>query len=228
VDGRRGSAAGWLLGTLVGLVVLATGADFGLRLWTEAWLAEEAQLALRLDQRPDVDLHGFPFVVEFLDGVFDRADLHVEDLTEGGLTIDRVTIEGRRVHFPRRAVFGGTEAGDTTVRAEEATGSVEITDAAVSRYLEANDLPFSVTFDGGRVGVAGGFEVGETEVEASATADVAVEGNSLAFRDTGGTGLEFSVPLPTPLEGMRYRAVDIGDGTATITASFDRLVFRVS
>jgi hypothetical protein len=226
VDGQRGSAAGWLLGTLVGLVVLAAGADFGLRLWTEAWLAEEAQVALRLDQRPDVDLHGFPFVVEFLDGVFDRADLRVEDLTEEGLTIDRVTIEGRRVHFPRRAVFG--DAGEASVRAEEATGAVEISDAEVSRYLEANDLPFSVAFADGRARITGSLEAGGAEVEASASADVAVERNSLVFRAVDESGLEFAVPLPTPIEGMRYRGVEIGDGTLTISAVFDRLVFRVS
>ena len=224
--GQRGSAAGWLLGTLLGLVVLAIGADFGLRWWTEAWLAEEAQTALRLDQRPDVDLHGFPFVAQFLDGVFDRADLEVDDLTEGGLTIERVTIEGRRVRFPRRAVFG--EAPDATIHVEEATGAVELSDRAVSDYLQATDLPFSVTFTGGRVRIGGSVDVGGTEIGASANAEVVVEGDSLLIRDVEGSGVELSVPLPTPIDGMRYRGIEVGNGTATLTASFDRLVLRVS
>jgi LmeA-like phospholipid-binding len=225
VIGQRGSAAGWLLGTLIGLVVVAVGADFGLRWWTEAWLAEEAQIALRLDRRPDVDLHGFPFVAQFLDGVFDRADLEVGDLTEGGLTIERVTIEGRRVHFPRRAVFG--EAPDATIHAEKATGSVEVSDQAVSRYLETNGLPFPVRFEEGRVRVAITFDLAGTATQGSAEADVSIEGDALVFRDREGFDVEFSIPLPTPIEGMRYRGIDVGEGTATLTATFDRLAFRV-
>jgi hypothetical protein len=225
VDGRRGSAVGWLLGTLLGIVVLALGADIGLRLWTEAWLAREAQAALRLDRRPEVDLHGFPFVIQFLDGVFDRADLQVEDLQEDGLTIDRIAIEGRRVHFSRRAVFG---EADATVRAEEATGAVEISDDAVTRYLESNDLPFSVEFAGGRVRLTAGIEFGGTEVGGSAAGEVAIEGGSLVFRGLERSEVAFSVPLPTPFEGMRYDGVEVSDGTLTVTASFDRLVLRVS
>ena len=225
MHGRRGSTAGWLLGTLAGLAILAIGADFALRLWTEAWLAEEAQRALRLERRPEVNLHGFPFLVEFLGGVFDRAELHIEDLTEAGLTIERVRIEGRRVHFPRQAVFG--QASEAIVRAEEATGAVEVSDDAVSRYLEANDLPLSVRFVGGRARLSGDLEVGETTVAASGSAELSVEGGELVIRDPGLSALELSIPLPTPVEGMRYEDLEIADGTATITASFDRLAFRV-
>ena len=39
--------------------------------------------------------------------------------------------------------------------------------------------------------------------------------------------LEFSVDLPAPIEGMTYEDVEVGDGIATLMASFDRLVFRV-
>jgi hypothetical protein len=236
VDGQRGSAAGWLLGTLIGLVVLAVGADVGLRLWTESWLAGEAQRALRLDQRPDVDLHGFPFVLRFVEGVVDRADLVIEDMRQGGLVLDRVTIEGRRVHFSRRAVFGN--AGGGTVRAEEAVGEVVVSDGAISAYLEANDVPLDVSFLGPEVRATGSFPVAGTEVEASATSTLALEGSALVFIpeevDAGqgvelpGSVLEFSVELPSPIEGMSYEDLEVGDGTATLTASFDRLVFRVS
>jgi hypothetical protein len=235
VNRQGGSAAGWLLGSLVGLAVLAVGADVGLRLWTESWLAGEAQRALRLDRRPDVALHGFPFVLQFMDGVFDRADLELEDVREGDLVLERVAIEGRRVHFSRRAVFGNGRGG--TVRAEEAAGEVEVSDRAVTAYLEANDVPLEVTFVGPGVRAAGSFEVAGTAVEATATAEFALEDGALVFRpgevevgegvDVPASFLEFSVDLPTPIDGMTYEDVEVGDGTATLTASFDRLVFRV-
>lgn len=235
VDRERGSAAGWLLGSVIALVVLAVGADVGLRLWTEAWLAGEAQRALRLDERPDVDLHGFPFVLQFMEGVFDRADLEVQGLPEGDLVLDRVAIEGRRVHFSRRAVFGS--AGGGTVRAEEAVGEVAVSDDAVSAYLEANDVPLQVTFLGPNVRASGSFPLAGTEVEASATSTLGLEGSALVFRpeevevgqtvDVPASVLEFSVDLPAPIEGMTYQDVEVGDGSATLTASFDRLVFRV-
>jgi hypothetical protein len=222
MDRQRGSAAGWLIGTLVGLVLLAVGADIGLRLWTESWLAGEAQQALGLHERPDVDLHGFPFVIQFMDGVFDRADIEVEGFQQGGLVLERVSVEGRRVHFPRRALFG--DAPEATVHAKEAEATVEVSDEAVSRYLEASDVRFSLSFSGGRVRVTGTLQ----GTEASAGAEVRIEGFSLVFQDVEGAGLEFSVPLPTPLPGMRYQRVEIGEGTATIAAAFDRLVLRVS
>ncbi len=236
MDRQRGSAAGWLLGTILGLAVLAVGADVGLRRWTEGWLAGEAQRALRLDERPDVDLHGFPFVFQFMEGVFDRADLEFQGLREGDLVLDRVAIEGRRVHFSRRAVFGN--AGGGTVRAEEAVGQVDLSDDAVSAYLEANDVPLEVTFLGPEVRTMGSFALAGTEVEASATSGLGLEGSALVFRpeevDAGGTVdvpasvLEFSVDLPAPIEGMTYEDVEVDDGTATLTASFDRLILRVS
>jgi LmeA-like phospholipid-binding len=180
VDRERGSAAGWLLGTIIALVVLAVGADIGLRLWTEGWLAGEAQRALRLDERPDVDLHGFPFGVQFMDGLFPRVDLEVQGLREGDLVLDRVTIEGRRVHFSRRAVFGS--GGGGTVRAEAAVGEVQLSDDAMSGYLEANDVPLEVTFLGPDVRASGSFALAGAEVEASATSTLGLEGSALVFR----------------------------------------------
>jgi LmeA-like phospholipid-binding len=235
VDRERGSAAGWLLGTIIGLLVLAVGADVGLRLWTEAWLAGEAQRALRLDERPDVDLHGFPFLAQFMEGVLDRADLEVQGLREGDLVLDRVAIEGRQVHFSRRAVFGNAGAG--TVRAEEAVGKVDLSDDAVSAYLEANDVPLDVTFLGPEVRASGSFPLAGAEVEASAISALELEGSELVFRpqevevgqtaDVPASVLEFSVDLPAPIEGMTYQHVEVGEGIATLTASFDRLLFRV-
>lgn len=233
---QRGSAAGWILGTLIGVLVLATAADIGLRLWTESWLAGEAQRALRLDGRPDVDLHGFPFVLEFMDGVFDRAELEIEGIREQGLVLQRVTIDGRRVHFPRRAVFG--DQSEATVRAEEATGKVEVTDEAATAYLEANDVPLRVTFAGPTVRAVGTVAVAGQEVDASATGELVLEGGALVFRpeevevaetvEVPASALEFSIALPTPIEGMAYEDVTIGDGVATLSASFDRLTFRVA
>jgi hypothetical protein len=234
VNRQRGSAAGWILGTLIGVLVLAAAADVGLRLWTESWLAGEAQRALRLDTRPDVDLHGFPFVLEFMDGVFDRAELELEGIRQGDLVLERLTVEGRRVHFSRRAVFG--DAGTGTVRAEEATGRVEVTDEAANAYLEANDVPLQVTFAGPAVRAAGTIAVAGQEVDASATAELVLEGGALVFRpeevevaetvEVPASALEFSIALPTPIDGMAYEDVTIGDGVATLSASFDRLTFR--
>jgi LmeA-like phospholipid-binding len=235
MDRQRGSAASWLLGTLVGVVVLAVGADIGLRLWTERWLAGEAQQALRLAERPDVDLHGFPFVVQFMDGVFERADIEVEGFQRGGLVLERVSVAGREVHFSRRAVFG--DAPETTVRAETATGSVEMTDEAVTAYLETSDVPLEVTFEGPAVRAGGSFEVAGLTVDASATGELSLEGRALTFSpeavevgdavEIPASFLEFSVDLPTPIAGMTYEDIEVGNGSATLEASFDRLVFRV-
>jgi hypothetical protein len=235
MDRQRGSAVGWLIGTIIGVLVLAVGADIGLRLWTERWLEVEAQKALRLDQRPEVDLHGFPFVVQFMDGVFERVDIEVEGFRRGGLVLDRVSVAGRRVHFSRRAVFG--DAPGATVRAEQAVGRVEMTDEAVTAYLEASDVPLEVTFEGPAVRAEGSFEVAGISVDASATGELSLEGRTLTFSpeaievadvvEVPASFLEFSVDLPTPIAGMTFEDVEIGNGSATLTASFDRLVFRV-
>jgi hypothetical protein len=54
-----------------------------------------------LSTSPDVSIHGFPFLTQFLRGRYGRVDVSVQGLTKGGLTIDHVDahLHGVQVGF---------------------------------------------------------------------------------------------------------------------------------
>ena len=60
--------------TLLVLVVLLVGADFGARWIAEDRVATQLQSQLKLDEKPDVAIHGFPFVTQAASGDYGVGD----------------------------------------------------------------------------------------------------------------------------------------------------------
>lgn len=74
----------------------------------------------KLRQRPDVTIHGFPFLTQMVGGEYDRIDVGLGDWTEQGVTVNDVKIEMRGVKAALNDMINGTNA---QVTARTATAS---------------------------------------------------------------------------------------------------------
>ena len=220
--------------SLLVLAVVLVGADFGFRLWAETVVADRIDEALGLPQRPDVDLHGFPFTVQVVQSRFPRADLEMEGLRVGGLVFRRAALELHRVRFPRGRLFS---PGPATIRARSGRAVAEVTDDAVTEYLRRQGLPLTVEFVGPEVRASGTIEAFGFEVQASATTELSISDGALVFEpqeiEVGeqvtipASALRFEIPLPQPIDGVRFDRLTVRDGVARVEGDLRDLSFRV-
>ncbi len=211
--------------TLVVLVALAVGADFALRLIAEARLADSAQASLGLPQRPDLDLRGFPFLLQFARGRFERVGVQADDVESEDLVIDRVDLTFEDVVFDRASIFGG----GGTITAAGGTGRAELGEDAVSAYLQDHDVPVRVRFLGPEIRVSTKISFDGSTTTASSDGRLELEGDSLVFsaqdvQVEGSVGvpaaaLSFELPLPEVVNGIAYESVSVEEGVAVVEAS---------
>jgi hypothetical protein len=213
---------------------LAVAGDLGFRFWAESAVAARIDEAADLPQRPNVDLHGFPFTLQVIRGRFDRVDVEMDGIEASGLALESVRLELRDVRFPGDLLFG---RGPGTIRAGAGTGVVELTDDAVTSYLRQRDLPIRVEFAGPAVRATGSVSVFGGQVSASASGTLAVSNGALVFRpqevevaeavEVPIGLLSFELPLPQPVEGVMFDRVEIDGGVARVEGDLDRVVFRL-
>jgi hypothetical protein len=223
-----------LLVAVVVLAVVAIGADFGFRLWAESAVANRVDRSLGLQDRPDVDFHGFPFSLQVLRSRFDRVDVEMRGLEAQGLVLEAVRLELQGVRFPRERLF---TSGPGTVRARSGIGVIEVTDDDLTDYLQQRDVPVEVEFIGPEVRATATLSVGGVDANAEATAELQLADGALAFRPeevevagelTVPTGaLSFEVPLPQPLPGVRFDRLVVEEGVARVEGDLQDLTFRV-
>lgn len=216
-----------ILATLLVLILLAVGADFGLRFLTERWLEGRVQRTLSLPSRPDMDIGGFPFLTQFATGRFDRVEAELEDFRAGELRLDRVTIGLRDVRFDRWDALTGREG---RIEVEQGTGSVEIGETAFNELLRDQGVGATVELLGPRVRASARLQVGGEEATATTTGRLRLEGGTLVF-DPGEVevdgsfgvppaALQFSVQLPVLFEGMVYEELEVREAVAEVTVDF--------
>jgi hypothetical protein len=100
---RRGLRA--LLITVLVLVVLLVVADRVGAAVAERVAADTIQRSQHLDQRPDVDVPGIPFLTQLASGTFDKVTIHANDVAIGNsahtLDISHVAVDLDHVTVPR-------------------------------------------------------------------------------------------------------------------------------
>jgi LmeA-like phospholipid-binding len=206
---RRGGAGAALLATLLFLVILAAGADYGFRLVMEERVARSAQESLDLPTEPDVDLRAFPFTVAFLREHIDEVGIAVEDVGVEGMRLDRVDLDFRDVSFEREAFVGS----GGTITAAAGRGEVTVTDDALSAFLQDQGVPLAVEFTGP------GIDVRQPTLDLSVSGRIRVEGSALVFSPQAVPELGFEVTLPEVVPGMAYERITVEEGRATAEAS---------
>src|ERR1700754_2425310 len=97
---------------LIGGVIAAD--RLGVRM-AEDEIAKQVASQYRLDTRPDVNIHGFPFLTQAVGGTYDRIDVSLGEWTEKGVTVHDATLKLTGVRAPLADVVNGNSA-QITVR----------------------------------------------------------------------------------------------------------------
>jgi hypothetical protein len=214
-----------ILITLLVLAAIGAGADFGARALAEARLASSIQGSLGLQQRPDIELEGFPFLLQAARGRLEAASVELHDVVAEGMALERVTLSFEDLVFDGVALVSGSG----TVASRGGTAQVVLTEDALSGYLQDQGTPVEVRLRGPDIRVATRIATGAGTTTATAEGPVRVESGRLVFSPEdvqieGSVGvpaaaLAFDVPLPDLVPGIVYQRVLIQDGVAAIEAS---------
>lgn len=207
------------------LVVLVLAGDVALRAVTEARLAAKAETRLGLQERPDVDLQGFPFLLHAMRRRFPEASVEAGDVRVEGLAIDRVRLELDDVTFGSAAALAG---GGGAISARNVRGTVEVTEGSLGSYLERRGVSLSVALlDSGNARLSGTVTVLETEVELSAEGKLALADGNLEFRpdriEVGGglevptSALAIRVELPEVIPDVVYKRIVVSEGRMSVS-----------
>jgi hypothetical protein len=214
-----------ILITLLVVIALLVGADIGFRLYTERRLAQSAQASLGLQQEPDLDLRGFPFLLQFARGRFDAVGVQAEAVRAEDLVIDDVDLTFEDVTFDRGTLLGS----GGSITAGEGSGEVELSEEEVSAYLQDHDVPVRVRFLGPQIRVTTKVSFDGSTTTASSQGRLVLEEGSLLFAaedvQVDGTigipaaALSFELPLPEVVPGIAYEGVTVEEGAAVVSAS---------
>ena len=210
---------------MVVLAVVAVGADFGARSLAESRLASSVQASLDLPQRPDIELQGFPFLLQAAQGRLDGVSVEVRDFEAGGIPLQRVTLSFEDLEFDGVALVSGSG----TVASRGGTAQAVLSEIALSRYLQDQGTPVVVRLRGPGVQVTTRISTGTKTTTATAEGAVRIQDGHLVFspKDVaieGSVGvpaaaLAFDLPLPDLVPGITYESVLVSDGVAAIEAS---------
>jgi hypothetical protein len=208
-SGRRN----WPLRFLVAVVVvvgLAVAADRIADAAAERIAATSIEDSQHLSSRPDVAIHGFPFLTQFASATYDDVDVTAHDvpLTGAGRTLNVASIA---VHLSHVTTTASTDF--TTVAARSATADARVTFDDLARTLGVRVL----SSDGaGRLRTSASVSVaGHTVTGAISAAVSASSSSGLTFSDirvdAGGvsvsgadTALGAAFRVPIPLSGLPF------------------------
>ena len=197
-----------LVGTIVVLVLIAAGLDYGLRVWAGFWLGDRVQEALHLSKRPSVSFGGLVFTPQVVQGHIDQAtleedafDVHGIAFVHARVTLDDVKFKSGKLLLHHRGV----------VTAARGDGVLAMSGADLARAFKRAGRDVSVTVTGGQIRVSGG------GLPQAVTAEAAVENGALAVRSAGGAALRLTLP---PLgRGIDYANVSVVGNLAELNVT---------
>ena len=226
VPRARSGALRALVVALVVLLLSLVALDFVLRFWAERWLAGRIESNLALAGSPDVDLEGFPFLLQVARGRFSGVEVAIDDVPSGGLVLDRVTMRLDGVEFSRSALLSG---GEAEVRVREGTASAEVGEASLNEFLHEEGVAVNVELIGPGIEASTTISVGGEEATATAKGPLRFREGQLVFEprrvSVDGTfgvptdSLAFRIDLPPPFQGVRYTSAEVGEGILTLEAT---------
>ncbi|MDD7934527.1 DUF2993 domain-containing protein [Actinomycetospora straminea] len=123
--------------TLLVLVAVVVGVDFGARWIAEDRVAVALQDSLSLPAEPDVDVRGFPFLTQALSGQFEDVGLSAPHIPYGELRDITLTADLTGVSVPVESLLNGQVP---EIPAEQVVASARVNPTDLARLLDVGDL----------------------------------------------------------------------------------------
>jgi hypothetical protein len=234
---RRTTTAVQVAAFVLGVALLAAGADALARAGAESLVARDVQQAVGTDERPEVSVRGAFFLPQVIRGSYGEVDVTTRDVTSGPLRLRRVASRLRDVRVPFHDVLVGDVRRLWIGRSDE---RASLTYDDLDHYLEVTGRSLQVApRPGGEVLLTGTARVLGRSVDVSADVSLTASEGQLRISPrqsvTGAEGLDgasrlllsqrlsFAVPLPLPfgqhLTRVRARedAIDVrAQGTGVL------------
>jgi hypothetical protein len=163
-----------LVVTVLSLVVCVVAADRVSLVLTQRAVAAQLQTSGGLSSRPDVSIHGIPFLTQAFAGKYDDVEVSASEVTAGGARLSKLRVSLRGVHIGLSTALSGS-VQSVPVDALQAT--VLLSYADISQQLR--DRRLSVSPAGDQLRVSGTVQVLGRTVSASAISSVALSGTSV-------------------------------------------------
>jgi hypothetical protein len=141
------------------------------------------------DQRPDVTIHGWPFLTQAWTGEFEQIDITLQDVGSGGLEFPSLDLVAHDVHADWRELSDGGDAVASTLDVE---GSVSV-DSIEALLAEKTGFDLEIGEDG-TAKLQGSRELGGIEVELEATGQIVIDANTLQFTPDAIESLTTNLP----------------------------------
>lgn len=128
VANRRGRRARRILISLLVLIALLVGADFGLAAFAEHTVSEKARQQLNLTDDPSVTIHGFPFITQALSGDYHHISVSASGVRVKDLKDVDISAELNDVSAPLSDLLNGN------------TNAIEIGKLQAQVTIKASDI----------------------------------------------------------------------------------------
>jgi hypothetical protein len=225
-----------LLIFLVIVAVLLFGADRLAHSVAQSQIAGKIQDTENLSRRPDVTVHGFPFLTQALSGHYQQIDGDVSDLTvDDGLTVDQLHVELRGVRVSAGDLLSGAvvEAPVDSAVATATVGFSSLSTVAKNKIAsKALDVQFAQGTDD-RLAVTGNFTSPQLQAKIKAEAKVSIRDGELrvaldqstladlpsVVRNELTSLLNTGYKLPRLPFGFKAKTVTVGPAGITVRAT---------
>jgi hypothetical protein len=148
-------------------------------------IADRVQESQNLAERPQVDVHGFPFLTQVIRGRYKEVSATVTGLDRDGLRLSKITVVARGVRVDLGDLLSGSV---TSVPVDHATGSVLISYEDLNAYLQQRVDVAKVTVgkSGSDLKVTGSVDIPvlDRPVSLSGNATVDISGENVTLRPT--------------------------------------------
>lgn len=225
-----------LLITLIVLIALLVGVDFGLRWFATQKVGDAIATELKLASSPDVAVSGFPFVLQAIKGEYDTININAPGLTLGEVTGVNADVMLNGVKIPLSDALGGNVNAMTASKADL---RVTIPAANLAAAFGLSGLTITPAADGGLT-LSSTIAVAGQTFPVTATLAAAVVDSTLQLRAGSMQGAGIEVPaeildaaistfnLDIPLTGVPFNintaSVGVAGSDLVLTGSVSDVV----
>ena len=161
------------------VVVLLIAADRIALVVADNQIADRVQKSQQLSAHVHVSIKGFPFLTQVLGGRYHEVDVSVRNVTQGGLTVDKLTVRAHGVNVPLSKVVSGSV---TEVPVDRADAVVTLDYPNLNAYIASQlGQVLKVSAKNGNLRLTGTLPF-PPRISLSAQAQIDVSGSAITLR----------------------------------------------